>query len=575
MTLNLAGEMGNSGSSNSGSSNSGTSNSETSTPREVFVWVLLAVVVLTPVVTAVSVGSLNVPFLDDWAYIRIAQDFSATGQIHFIDWNDINLVGLLPFTYAATWLFGDSIAALRVVGLLSYALFVWGVWSLCRLYLRPHRAAFATLVGLTFPTAGYLSGTLMSDLPAAASQIWCLTFGIRAMRCESKRRAHVLLAVALMVAFLGFTIRQQSLVAPLAVTVGMLWARERRRDPWVWVLLATVACLGGAFAVWRSTLPLGGSTAQIWPLFPGLGVSFMLALTFLSGAFLAPALWSHVSDIRWRHIWRRSLIGSLLISAVLYVILIDHSPRPFGGNGVSQEGALGAALIPGSRPIYLASIAWLALVALMVLGVGLALYIASYYTFRRKVLAQVRALDGESVATIVFIATSAMAIVAAAVTSGVAVDRYAAPLAVVIILSLLRQPIGVPKLRLGWIPLGFATFLAIVSLGCVWDAQAYAVARWDAGSWAVAQGYPATAIDAGFEWVGFHYQGQIQEDLAAPAPDGLPQNYYLRFFPRLQRDLVLLEEAPPGGRPTLMTFDYPRWFGLSTGHLHLVATGEG
>ena len=261
------------------------STSETRTPREVFVWLLLAVVVVTPVVTAVSVGSLNVPFLDDWAYIRIAQDFSATGQIHFIDWNDINLVGLLPFTYAATSLFGDSVAALRVVGLLSYALFTWGVWSLCRLYLRKHRAAFATLVGLTYPSAGYLSGTLMSDLPAAASQIWCLTFGIRAMRCESKRRGYALLTLALMLGFLGFTIRQQSVVAPLAVAIGMVWSRERRRDPWVWVLLASVACLGGAFAVWRSTLPLGGSTAQIWPLFPGLGVSFMLALAFLSGSF--------------------------------------------------------------------------------------------------------------------------------------------------------------------------------------------------------------------------------------------------------------------------------------------------
>ena len=547
------------------------------TRKVVLIYLLLTVVLLTPPVTAVVTGALHVPVRDDWAYLRIAHDFSSSGHIHFIDWNDINFVGLLPFTSVASWVFGDSIAALRAVGLTAYVLLALGTWRLSRLYLSRTRTAFATVVALTYPTAGPLAGTLMTDLPAAACQIWCLALGIGSMRSRTRRHGLVLLAVAFLIGLLGFSIRQQALAAPLALMIGLVCSRQRRRDPVILGMILTVICAAAAFTVWRAGLPLGGTSGQLWPLYPGLGMSAILSVFLLSGAFLLPALWVHASRIGWASLGYGVLALNILFGGLLYLLLVAKSSNPFRGDGVSRVGASGnGSLIAGTRPNYVAPVVWYALVAMMVLGVALICSFAVYYLRRRRaVWGSLRRAGGEAAVVSTFLLISALGVIAAALTAGFTADRYAAPMIVVLVPQLVRPPSGARDHPLGGIPLAAACFLAIVTLGYTWDAQAFAVARWDAGTWAVDNGYPPSRIDAGFEWVGFNYTDRIQENISRPPPDHLPGAYYLDVFPRFRRELVLLEEGPSPEQTTVASFSYPRWFGLSTGHVRLVAVPQG
>nr|MDQ3877745.1 hypothetical protein [Actinomycetota bacterium] len=72
--------------------------------------------------------------------------------------------------------------------------------------------------------------------------------------------------------------------------------------------------------------------------------------------------------------------------------------------------------------------------------------------------------------------------------------------------------------------------LIVVFVGDVTMSDSFDAARWRAGQVGVASGVSATDVDAGFEWVGFHYSG-----IAGPSslrrsqvtPPG-----YMFYFPR-------------------------------------------
>jgi len=85
--------------------------------------------------------------------------------------------------------------------------------------------------------------------------------------------------------------------------------------------------------------------------------------------------------------------------------------------------------------------------------------------------------------------------------------------------------------------------IAVVSLTVLVEENASSAARWDAGEAAVAQGLAATSVDAGFEWMGWHYP-YITGEPAGAAAWADPANWYnVLEFPAAS-NCVLMSYAP-------------------------------
>ena len=531
----------------------------------------LGLLALAPVLTSLTTGAIRVPFLDDWAYLRIADTLAATGHLQFLDWNDVNLVGLLPFTSLSATVFGHSILAFRVVGLVAYALALWGIWKFSRLFLDRRTSVFSAAVCLVFPTVGYLAATLMTDVAAFACQMWCLVFGIRALRSSNRRRALLLTIIAVSIGLLGFTIRQQAIIAPVAILGGLLALPATRRRSENWALAVLVATVAVTFTQWRSHVPLGGVSGRFWPLDPG--IYSMGAVALLCGAFLLPAIYCYARTAGgWDAIGASVMTVGLIIAGCLAGVITLISPHPFNGNAVTRVGACGDdCVIAGERSPYYPTVIWYILIALMVIGLGLISAIIMRFgldVLRHKRAVELKSLSGEAVSLLMFLALSAMAFIAAAVFAGTASSRYAAAGVTVLIPLLLRETSN-QNVSIGALPVTVTVFLAVITLAGTWDAQAFGVAKWRAGEWAVDHGMGAESVDAGFEWVGFHYPDRIQEDMPPPPPDGLPQATYLASFPRIVRSAVVLDITDQSPGKPLASWTYPRWFGLGHGTLGL------
>ncbi|CAN5252287.1 hypothetical protein BH20ACT8_BH20ACT8_17950 [soil metagenome] len=74
------------------------------------------------------------------------------------------------------------------------------------------------------------------------------------------------------------------------------------------------------------------------------------------------------------------------------------------------------------------------------------------------------------------------------------------------------------------------------------EEYAFAAARWSAGERLVAQGVPATAIDAGFEWMGYHHDG-VAFDESRPLRVAQPHPGYALIF-RGSSNCVTVSASP-------------------------------
>ncbi|MDQ1629399.1 MAG: hypothetical protein QOI54_3143 [Actinomycetota bacterium] len=544
-------------------------------------WVLATAVALlacAPFLFAARTGALSVPFLDDWAYLRIVRHDVLTGDLAFIDWNDVNFLGLVPFTWLSGSLFGTGIVDFKPVSVVSYVALVAGIWAYARLFVARVWALFCTAAVMSYPPFGYLAVTLMTDLPSIACQTWCTVLGITALRADEPVRRRRLV-VALAIGLLGFTIRQQAVVAPLAV-LCLLWVRGGRARERSVAVTATVAVLaaGLAFTLWRASFPLGGHSLSAWP--PTNGTGSLLTLAIFTAGFLLPVLVLAAARA-WPDVQRGRLVllGSSAFALAAIGAVLMFREFPFGGNGVTRYGAIGGnVFLSGGRHPVVPLWVWLAFLAAVATGTALAAVLSWHGAHRlvAEVRTTARAARAERVAALdpraVVVAASVVLCVGLLVLNAYAnffvFDRYAAPLVILVVAPLVAWTTSgdAPSGRWGrWsVAAAAATLvlLSVVSLSGTWDAQSFAHARWEAGERARSLGIPADRIDAGAEWVGYHYRARLQEHRSAPPDDGLPPAPYRDVVPRFRRSLVVLD-GPLRGRAPLFEVRYSEWFGLA------------
>lgn len=229
--------------------------------------VLLVIAVVLPTVIAIHYRSLGAPNLDDWAYDLAAFHFAFHGSIDLFHWGPSNLVGQLML----------AAPLLRIFGPHAWVLNVWtsfmGLFSLLAIDYTgrqlglSRRTAFGAvaLLGLG-PMWAALSTSFMLDIPALSLMSIAIAVASSDERTDRLLTGRSALAVAL--ALIAFTTRDETLVAFLAITWCRLWRfgrpSLRASAPWVGVTLLAVLSLAG-FELWRLAIPTSGHGSATIP----------------------------------------------------------------------------------------------------------------------------------------------------------------------------------------------------------------------------------------------------------------------------------------------------------------------
>jgi hypothetical protein len=470
----------------------------------------------------VPTGALGLARNDDWSYADLLWRWQESGDLRLAGWESMTLVGQLLLAWPVAQLFPRDVAALQWFTVVAGALGALAAYATLRHFLSTSRSLLATALTLLSPLYAPVAVSFMTDVPAFAVQAVCMWFGTRALDRERSRPAWF--AAAMAVGLFGVTIREYAVVAPIAVLAVFgvrAWARRERRPLAAAALAAGLSALFLATFIpwrrgWEASLSLQPSAPD------GVGdaaSSFGRSITFtlVTLAFLAlPAfvfvplgeLIRRMTSARW------SLVATISASIVLLagaVATWQWSP-PLLGPYLDQRGALGNDILPGDRPLLLEG--WLLFPLLVVTLAAAVLLVGILWLLAADTMdrgptwrSRVSFLDARDLAW-AFVVVTIISLTAAGSADLPIFDRYllpAAPFAAGLVLAWRPDAVslGAHTLAAGarWLAVG-----VFVALGVVWsvDAARFDATRWAAGERAVALGYPAARVDAGFEWRNVH-----------------------------------------------------------------------
>jgi hypothetical protein len=465
-------------------------------PRWSWMWVGVALVgVLGPLIVAAVSGALSIPHNDAWALSRVASTFTHTGRIRFVGWNDMFLIGQV----VALAPFGGSVVFQNLGVALTATVALYATYRVAALSLpRTPSILIAATVAL-MPGWASLATSYMTDIPAFCGALLSVLLGHVALRRDSRP----LFVSALVMGLWAFTIREPAIAALLgvvgyAVAAGPHGPRVSRR----FVLFASSAVFVVLAVIkhWRAGLPVGQNPpVSLNPA--ALSHASLVNLPsgwFTLGFLLAPLAFMYARPSRWS---RQGWIGAG-VSLCLVVLACRHGvhalgnrPAPFVGNYLNFNGEYHDVRVVNhpviDHPIW---------VLLAVVGaVGSVLAGGAILEGWRRVDPLTRSFTAFSLAITLVVAT----------VGGVLYDRYLLVLvpgaASAVALSSSHGPSDSRSKALGAVlAMTSGLLIAGTALALFLNANASDRARWDAAQQLVSAGVPASTIDAGLEWDGWH-----------------------------------------------------------------------
>jgi hypothetical protein len=503
---------------------------------------IVAVTVGLPLASAFATGAIDIPHNDDWAYSRIALDLAESGELRLVGWNQMSLIGHLVWALPFLALFGESLQVLHVAQAVAAAAGIVLSYLVVRRFLRTSLALVATALLAVFPGYALLSTTYMTDTTAFAAQLACLWLGLIAV--DRARFADPLLVGSIGVGLFAYTIREAALAAPLAVLTGRLAAgggpRARRHTV---ALLLLVLSFAAAFFAWRHTLPGDESPWTLGSLPPYERVEPLVRAFFTSAFAALPALLLTLRSGFARNVSIWSGVTGLGAAALGAVTIVRGGPGPqtlFLGNSLTRVGAVADTLF--GRPVLFPAWAWGAMtLAALAAGILLAMLLAASVErvlrtrpVRRAPAISPRAVVGGAYAML----TVALLVVRSSSGGALLFDRYLWGIQL-FLLVLLLSPVSAARRPQRWAALACAAALAVISLVIVLEEHTSSVARWSAGQASVAAGAPARTVDAGFEWMGWHYDGVVGSFAGEPRWRRPASWYNVLKFPDLANCTVM------------------------------------
>jgi 4-amino-4-deoxy-L-arabinose transferase-like glycosyltransferase len=464
-----------------------------------------------PLWLAAAAGAIGVPSGDDWVYMRAASSLFRTGSVE-MPGHTAASIGQVVLVQPLLWLSGGDRWAFTAFGLVMAVIGVASTYLLARRFLGTGSAVMVVMLLVAFPGFGREAATFMTDVPAYALAVLCLLLGTRWLQGEGRR---VTLVASIGAGILGVSIREFAIAAPAAVLVAA-WARNRAGER-LWlagvsgILVAGVACV----LVVAASIP-----GRDVPVAPDLGQLILLGPAFTTlAALLLPAVALGVGRRMATSSPEQMILGAGLVGLVFVL--------PYGslvGYLWMSNGLGGNSLLSGTRSPVIGETAW----ALSGQLASFAAFLVAALAFRwgQHNLARVSSLSTATAGAIriarsrdgllaMFLFAYAAELVVFASISGI-FDRYLFLLVPVAAILLLRGP--APPSRFGRSQaLSHAAFAWLAASAFVIAANsfAYDAARYRGGEAAVALGYDARTVDAGYEWVGFRTNGAEKPDSGA------------------------------------------------------------
>jgi hypothetical protein len=177
----------------------------------------------------------------------------------------------------------------------------------------------------------------------------------------------------------------------------------------------------------------------------------------------------------------------------------------------------------------------------------------------------------------VWVVLSALAAEAVNLAYRAIYDRYLIPVVLGLALVAVDNAVG-SVLRVRRLAVAAGVFVPLLLLGTVsaTDTQDLLDLRWAAGERLVQLGYRADQIDAGFDWVGYHYPGMARPDRITLEPKDYPPATYDAYFPEFRRCAFASPRpiVPPRGFSLVDRVRHDRLYGLTSDTMYLYGTGD-
>lgn len=503
-------------------------------PRVGLVVAIVALVGL-PLTLSFITGSLFIPHNDAWSHARVAQHFAETGHPVLWGWNRSSLVGMVVVLGP----YGDSFATQNILVAACGAVALTMTYLLVRSRAGDAAALLAAISLGVVPEFGLLSTSYMTDIPALAGSLVCLWAGDSAVR----KNHPGWLWLSIVAGFWAITVREQALMAPVAV-IATTWiaGRPTRKHAAACTVLLLAAVI--AFEVWRRSLPFDDPLAAT--TFDPRQSLLVLGRGLLTvGFFLLPITIAVVRPMSWRRAaWLVAPVPVLVATLLAWL-----GQSPLLGNYMSLGASYARASV--GAPIMMPRMVWYLLLAAAVLGATLLTAHAHHSGIPRDPL-------------MLFAGAFVIAGSIGQIALGQgAFSRYLLIL-VPIGARLLLADHQAHRLRVGYLA---AALIWLFGVAMTAGTLAYDAARWEAAAQLVARGVAPQDIDAGFEWVGTHAAGPYKHsDLPTSDAD---DSWYVRHFDGARACYVVSGRPMPNrdlvGTHPFVTFGV---FGESTLHIY-------
>lgn len=470
---------------------------------------LLVAGVALPAWLALAAGTVGVPTSDDWVYSQGALSLFRTGTIEMPSHTAAS-VGQLTLVQPLLWLSQGNPWAFTAFGLILASIGIASSYLLARRFLGLGSAVLVAVLVVIFPGFARLSASFMTDVPSFGLIALCLLQGDRWLHGG---KGPWTLATSVAAGVLAVSIREFAIAAPVAVLV-VAWVRSRTTER-AWLAVLSAAFVGSVAAVVILAASIPGREASAPRVLMGVLLAGPVFATF--SAVLLPALALGIGR-RISGLDARAFVAGAAIAAMSLIV-------PWGttnGNMWMQHGFAGNLVLSGFRPALFGPEIWalsrqIASLATLLLAAAVVAWCWRQFRTGRSLAAAftnaLRIARGRGGLLVVFLFAYGAEVVAFAPFW--VYDRYLFPLVPAAAILLLRgrpqavrygRSLAVAHAALAWLVLS-AVLLAANSF-------AYDGARWRGGLEAVARGYEARTVDAGYEWIGQHAGGGV----AAGAP---------------------------------------------------------
>lgn len=529
--------------------------------NKIYFGLLLFFVFIIILVNPIGEFALN----DDWFYTVAVRDFG--WNFRFDPLITPALIGQILYSTVLVKIFGLSFTILRLGTLLLSGVSMLFLFKLLK--IKGWSVGGALIgVGLIFfnPIFFNLSFTFMTDVPALALVIISLYYFYRFNDTGENK---FFVTAQLLALGAGF-IRQNYLILPLLSFILIL-ANTKKKDFKPWIIYGASLLIGGllyCFFQSRGWWPQAAVTMHSFnnwrALLSNASWQGYYLLSYLA-LFLSPAIIGGFLVASKRN--KLYLIGAGLLGVAvsLFLFFYHHLTFPYFRNIINVYG-LGARsaneVLTGAPSLLISPFVGLVLTILVGGLAGVAV------SFLLKKLLNNRKMKADSISGMnIFLGLNLLAQVAA-IMYLVSFDRYyLGPLIFVLLL------IPVIKLPRGVICVSGALLLlmSFYSVAGTHNYLAENKLKWRIADTLVTQGALPTAIDAGYEWVGWHTR-QIPQKQQPVFINEKPW-YMARIFTDNTRQYVISYNSALPGYDLVSSYSYSKFL-MSSGNLYLLEKAE-